>query len=152
MEHAHALHLPGRNDLLTPWSIHAEATALSAFAQYGEGDDGVELWESLAAKARDVLDPQRPFMDYPVAGLALVGIGVWALLKQPSRVADAVRLLVLGNRFAYPGFAPTMRWERMRVLCDERAPGLVDTLQAEYAGRRGPDLIDQARAAVEQIL
>lgn len=152
VEHARARTLPGRRDLLTPWSVFAEATALSAFAEYGDGQDGSDLRDALVSKAATVLDDDRPFMDFPVAGLLLFGLGIWSLLREPDRTEEAVRLLVLADRFAYFRFTPTMRWERAHELCEERAPGLLDTLQADYAGRRGPDLLEEARSAVQQVL
>ncbi|WP_110207295.1 BTAD domain-containing putative transcriptional regulator [Nocardioides daejeonensis] len=151
-EATRAVRLPGNDELLTPWSIFGDATALSVFAQYADGDDGADLHAALAAKAELALQPTRPFMDYPVAGLVLFGLGIWALLKQDRPAADAVRLLVLADRFGYHRSAPTMRWERIVSLCEARVPGLVATLQSEYGDRRGPDLLDQARAAVGHIL
>ncbi len=147
-----SLRLPGAPDVITPWSIFSEATALSAYAQFGEGDGGVDLRDALAGKAREALDVARPFMDFPVAGLVLFGLGIWALLKEERPVEDAVRVLVLADRFAYHRFAPTMRWSRIATLCEERAPGLVARFEQEYGERRGPDLLVEARAAVERLL
>lgn len=152
VELTRSLHLPGRGDALTPWEIFGEASALSVFAQYGDGDAGVDLYEALVAKARDALTPSRPFMDFPVAGLVLFGLGIWTLLKREDPPEVAVRLLVLAHQFGYHRSSPSMQWQRIREHCEEQAPGLADAMQAEYAGRRGPDLLVEARAAVDRIL
>ncbi|KRB77190.1 transcriptional regulator [Nocardioides sp. Root190] len=147
-----ALRLPGSPDQVTPWAIAGVATAVVAHAHYGSADEGADLRRTLADQALDTLDPDHPFMDFPVAGLVLFGLGLWALLRGPHPPEDGVRLLVLADRFAYARFAPTMRWDRTRALCDERAPGVLAAIETEYAERRGPDLLVEARAALERVL
>ncbi|MFC7505085.1 ATP-binding protein, partial [Nocardioides sp. GCM10030258] len=147
-----AMRLPGSEEQVTPWAISGEAAAVSAFALHGQDGDGSDLRSSLAAKALDALDPERPFMDFPVAGLVLFGLGLWALLRTDRPADDAVRVLVLADRFSYYRFAPTMQWNRARALCEERAPGVLAAVEAEYGERRGPDLLVEARAAVLRVL
>ena len=151
-EATRAMRLPGTDDVTTPWAISGEAAAVSAYALYGHGDEGRDLRDALAARALDALDPERPFMDYPVGGLVLFGLGLWALLRTDGPAPDAVRVLVLADRFSYYRFAPTMQWDHARTLCEERAPGVLAAIEAEYGERRGPDLVAEARAAVTRVL
>ncbi|HWJ09186.1 MAG TPA: BTAD domain-containing putative transcriptional regulator [Nocardioides sp.] len=151
-EASRALRLPGSEEANTPWAISGEAAAVAAYALHGRDDEGSDLRDALAAKALDALDAERPFMDYPVGGLVLFGLGLWALLRTDGPADAAVRVLVLADRFAYYRFAPTMQWERARALCEERAPGVLASIEAEYGERRGSDLLVEARAAVAHIL
>ncbi|GAA3443810.1 ATP-binding protein [Planomonospora venezuelensis] len=146
------LRVPGAPDAFTPWPVVGEAVALSVFAQYGEGDDGTDLFESLRAEVLMVLDPEHTFRDYPVAGMVLAGMGIWGLLKGALPVEEAVRLLVLAGRFAYNQFTPTMRWPVLSAHAERVAPGALSRIEAEYGERRGPDLLAEARAVLERVL
>ncbi|MFC4062352.1 ATP-binding protein [Planomonospora corallina] len=145
------LRVPHAPDGFTPWSIVGEAFALPVFAQYGEGDDGADLFESLRSKVLVVLGPGHEFRDYPVTGMVLAGLGVWGLLKGVMPAGDAVRLLVLADRFAYNRFAPTMRWPVLAAHAERLAPGVMSRIEAEYGERRGPDLLAEARAVLERM-
>ncbi|GIH91151.1 BTAD domain-containing putative transcriptional regulator [Planobispora siamensis] len=142
----------GAPDGLTPWAVLGEVIALPAFAQYGEGDDGADLFESLRTKALTVFDPNPPFRDYPMAGMVLAGLGVWGLLKEALPAEEAVRLLVLAERFAYNQFTPTMRWSALSAHAERVAPGVMSRIEAEYGERRGPDLLAEARAVLERVV
>ncbi|GAA3160911.1 BTAD domain-containing putative transcriptional regulator [Planomonospora alba] len=145
------LRVPHAPDGFTPWAIVGEAFALSAFAQYGEGDDGADLFASLRAKVLVVLGPDHEFRDYPVVGMVLAGLGVWGLLKEAMPTDDAVRLLVLADRFAYNRFTPTMQWPVLSAHAERLAPGAMSRIEAEYGGRRGPDLLAETRAVLERM-
>ncbi|MCD0452824.1 AAA family ATPase [Actinocorallia sp. API 0066] len=145
------LRLPGAPDGLTPWAVVGEGIALAAFAQYGEGDDGADLFASLRAKLPAMIDPDQAFRDYPVAGTVFAGFGLWGLLKGTLPVEDAVRLLVLADRFAYNRFSPTMKWSVLTGHAERVAPGVIARVQAEYGERRGPDLLAEARAVLQRV-
>ncbi|MBG0826439.1 AAA family ATPase [Planomonospora sp. ID67723] len=136
----------------SPWTVVGEAFALPAFAQYGEGDDGADLFESLRAKVLIVLGPDHEFRDYPVVGMVLAGLGVWGLLKGAMPAEDGVRLLVLADRFAYNRFAPTMQWPVLSAHAERVAPGVMSRIEAEYGERRGPDLLAEARAVLDRVV
>ncbi|GAA2886071.1 BTAD domain-containing putative transcriptional regulator [Streptosporangium fragile] len=146
------LRAPGAPDGSTPWTLVGEAVALSAFAQYGEGDDGADLFEPLRAKVLTVLGPDHTFRDYPMVGMVLAGLGVWGLLKGAPPAEDAVRLLVLADRFAYNRFAPTMQWPVLSAHAERAASGVMSRIEAEYGRRRGPDLLAEARAVLERMV
>ena len=87
-----------------PWTLFGDAAGTTAYALHGSDQEGADLFEALRAKAPQVLNPDRPRMDYPVAGMVLHGLGTWGLLKQAMDPEDAIRLLVLAELFAYPQF------------------------------------------------
>ena len=136
---------------LEPWCLFGDAAGTTAYALYGSGTDGLDLYESLRAKAPQVLNPDRPRMDYPVAGMVLHGLGTWGLMKQATDPEVAIRLLVLAEQFAYPRFTATMDPARTDEEAERVAPGLAARLRAEYGERKGPDLLPEARAVVERI-
>jgi hypothetical protein len=148
-----ALVPPGRPaNGLEPWVLYSEACALTAYARYGadaDGADGVELFEHCRSRAPQVLD--NPYVDLPVAGTVLFAVGAWGLLRSALPAADAVRLLVLAERFAYNRTLPTMDWAALEADAERLAPGRIAALRAEYDGRHGLDLLDEARAAARRI-
>jgi hypothetical protein len=90
-------------------------------------------------------------LDYPVTGMGLFGLGAWGLLRREMPVDHAIWLLALADRFAYNRTIPTMAWERIVPHAEEAAPGRIAAALAEYGDDRPPDLLLQARRAVEQI-
>ena len=88
---------------------------------------------------------------HPASGLVLFALGAWSLLRRVAPAEDALRLLALADRFAYNRMVPTMRWERITPAAEEAAPGLLARLQAEYRDCPQPDLLAQARLAVERL-
>ncbi|MET3961716.1 putative ATPase/DNA-binding SARP family transcriptional activator [Marmoricola sp. OAE513] len=137
---------------LEPWVLFAEAAALTAYA-YDDNDDGFarELFANNLGRLALVLDPEYPYLDFPVCGLGLFALGAWALQHDALPVEDAVRLLVLADRFAYNRSIPTMSWARIAAEAETRAPGLLEQTQAEYGVRRGPDLLEETRAYVGSL-
>ena len=147
------LQLPGiPRTGLEPWALFGDATALTAhayFAPDGDLSHGGELYCHCRKHALRTLDPGNMRLDYPVAGMGLFGLGVWGLLRQTMPVDDALRLLALADRFAYNRTIPTMAWERIVPRAEEAAPGRIAALSADYGDDRPPDLLMQARRAVE---
>jgi hypothetical protein len=147
-----ALSLPGIELTgLEPWSLFGVAAGTTAYALHGAGEEGVDLFETLLRKAPLVLDADRPRLDFPVAGLVLHGLGTWGLLKGALEHEDAIRLLVLADLFAYPRFTATMDPARSQEEAERVAPGLAARLREEYGGRRGPELLPEARALCERL-
>jgi len=153
--HMRELRFPGIDATgVEPWVVFGESTALTAHAHYADGADTARGWE-LFASCRDrtlrLLDPGDPQIDCPVAGGALFGLGSWSLLREAAATEDAVRLLVLAERLAYNRIFPTMAWERIAPIAEERAPGLLETTRIEYDGRTARELLPEARDVVARL-
>ncbi|WP_169953025.1 BTAD domain-containing putative transcriptional regulator [Microbispora sp. H11081] len=146
------LRMPGVPDGSTMWAIVGEVVAVSAYAEYGEGDDGADLFESLRAKVLSVFDSEQAFRDYPLVGMVLAGLGIWGLRKGALPAEEAVRLLVLADRFAYNRFVPTLQWSLLSAHAERIAPGAISRIEAEYGERRGPGLLAEVRAVLRQVV
>ncbi|HJS96211.1 MAG TPA: BTAD domain-containing putative transcriptional regulator, partial [Solirubrobacteraceae bacterium] len=151
----HALELPGiPRTGLEPWMLFGDAAALTAHAYGGtDGEEayGRELFTACREHALRILDRANLRLDYPVAGMVLFGLGAWGLLRRATSADDAVRVLVLADRFAYNRTIPTMAWERIEPRAEEASPGRIAAARAEYGDRRPPDLLEEARRAVEEL-
>ncbi|CRK55838.1 Signal transduction response regulator / Disease resistance domain-containing protein / Tetratricopeptide repeat-containing protein [Alloactinosynnema sp. L-07] len=134
-----------------PWTLFGEAAALGAHAQFGKGTEGAELYTVLSAKVEGVLDPTRPNLDHPVIGIVLVGLAVWGLQRDTLPASEAARLLALADRFGYNRAYPTMAWQAVTAPAEAKAAGEVARWLAEYGDRRGPQLLDEARAVVDSL-
>ncbi|BCJ73637.1 SARP family transcriptional regulator [Catellatospora sp. IY07-71] len=136
-----------------PWVLVAEAMSLAAHAYYAPPGDptGGVLFSQARERAGQVLDPDHPYLDYPVCGLVLFALGAWGLVRDALPVQDTVRLIALADRFAYHRSTPTLAWARIAAHAEQRAPGMLAALAAEYGDRRGPDLLGEARSLVERI-
>ncbi|KAB8174241.1 ATP-binding protein [Microbispora catharanthi] len=146
------LRMPGAPGGSTMWAIVGDVVAVSAFAEYGGGDDGADLFESLRAKVLIAFDSDHAFRDYPLVGMVLAAMGIWGLRKGVLPAEEAIRLLVLANRFAYNRFVPTMRWSVLSAHAERIVPGVMSRIEAEYGERRGPDLLAEARNVLERVL
>ncbi|MGD0556798.1 MAG: transcriptional regulator, partial [Streptosporangiaceae bacterium] len=138
-----------------PWVVAADAIALTAHAYYAKGDDeahGRTLFHDCRERVLTVFSSANTRLDYPITGQLLFALGAWSLLRRAAPADDAVRLLVLAERFAYARLSPTVQWERIEPPAEEAAPGRIAGLRAEYADRRLPDLVAEARQAVERLL
>ncbi len=139
---------------LEPWALFGASMTLAAHAHYATGADeeqGDALFRACRADALRLMADAPADLDFPVAGLVLFALGTWGLLRQATSVDEAIRLLVLADRFAYNRSEPTMMWERIAPLAEESAPGRIAEFQAEYASRRPADLLAEAYRAVGQL-
>jgi hypothetical protein len=138
-----------------PWVLFGDAMALSAHAHYATGSDeahGRALYAASREGALRVFGQADERLDLPAAGLLLFGLGAWHLLRQATPPAEeALRLLALADRFAYSRAIPTMRWDRITPAAEQAAPGLLAKLQAQYRDCPQPDLLTEARLAVERL-
>ena len=150
------LRLPGIEATgLEPWGVLGESLALGAHAHYATEDADLAYARGVFAQSRGrvarILGEADPQLDYPVAGLALLALGTWCLLRDAGAAEDAVGLLVLAERFAYNRMIPTMAWERIAPLAEARAPGRIAALRDALGDRRPPALLHQARRLVERL-
>ncbi len=139
---------------LEPWSLVGTSMALAAHAQYAteaEQAMGQELFRRCREDTLKVLGAHEPDLDYPVAGQLLFALGAWCLLRRAAPADDAVRLLVLADRFAYNRQTPTMMWERIAPAAEEAAPGRIAEFQAQHAGRRPAELAGEACRVIERL-
>jgi hypothetical protein len=139
---------------LEPWALFGAATTLAAHAQHATQSDEIRGAVLFAECRRDVLRilaAPPADMDYPVAGMMLFALGTWGLLRGAAKADDAIRLLVLADRFAYNRSAPTMMWERVAPHAEEIAPGRIADFAAAYAEHRPADLLTEACRAVERM-
>jgi predicted ATPase/DNA-binding SARP family transcriptional activator len=137
-----------------PWTVFGESAALTAHAHHATGADvahGEALFTDCRERTLRLLDAADGYLDIPVVGLALFGLGSWALLHDAAPAHHAVTLLALGDRLAYTRSVPTMAWERIAPRAEERAPGLLAAAQQRYAGRRPRDLLGEAREVVGDL-
>jgi len=137
------------------WSYFGDALVLNAHAWYAAEPDqqacGAETFAICRANALKVLTKDNERLDYPAAGLLLFALGVWGLLRRAAPAPDALRLLALADRFAYNRMLPSMAWERIVPEAEKALPGRLGELRAEYADRRPPDLLAEAREAARRL-
>jgi hypothetical protein len=136
----------------TPWAIITGSVALTAYAYHAPARDagyGEELFSTL--RGYDLLIAENPILDYPVCGSMIFALGVWGLLRGAMAPRDAIRLLVLAERFAYQNSMPCMAFERIEPYAERAAPGTIAAVRAEYGDRRGADLLDEARGLVARV-
>ncbi|GAB2824081.1 BTAD domain-containing putative transcriptional regulator [Actinocorallia aurea] len=144
--------LPGVRTESFPWMMLGDAVALSAFAQYGEGDDGADIYAAVKTQLPTMFTDEEPPRDIPMTGMVFAGLGIWGLLKKAMPAEEAVRLLVLADRFSYNRFASTLQWPVLSGHAERIAPGALARIEAEYGERRGLDLLDEARAVLDRVL
>ena len=137
---------------LSPWVLFSESCALVAHVRHDRAADAADLAAELGSRVPEllVLDDQR--LDIPVVGGVLFAMGSWLLASGSSEPADAVRMLVLANRFGYYRGIPCMAWQGGVDLAERQAPGVLSRVEDEYAGRRAADLIEETAALVQRAL
>ena len=137
------------------WSYFGDALVLNAHARFATDAEeqavGAEAFTTCRANALKVLTAANDSLDYPAAGLLLFAMGSWSLLRQAGSPDDALRLLALAQRFAYNRMLPTMAWERIVPDAEQVLPGRLGQLRAEYADRRPPDLLTEARQTARRL-
>lgn len=145
--------MPGHRQLtgLEPWSLLGESAGLVFCALHDFDREGSDLWKTLRTKVPRALAADQMRHDYPVLGMTLFALGSWGLFQDELRPSDAVRLLVLADRFAYNRMLPSMVWENVADPAERRAPGWLAHLQREYGSRHGPALLDEARTVVAEL-
>jgi predicted ATPase/DNA-binding SARP family transcriptional activator len=139
---------------IEPWALFGVSITLAAYAHYATGTDeahGAALFRICRADALRVLTAPPADLDYPVTGMVLFALGTWGLLRKAAPADDAIRLLVLADRFAYNRSVPTMMWERIAPHAEKSAPGRISQFRAEHANRRTAGLIGAACQVIERL-
>ncbi|KAA1415263.1 AAA family ATPase [Nocardioides humilatus] len=146
-----ALRFPGvATSDLAPWVVFGESIAVVTHARFDSGDAGSAYYDSLLTKAPKVIEAGGD-LDFPVLGTLLFALGTWGLHRGTLPATDAVHLLVLAERFAYNRFNPTVSWDAAVAAAEAAAPGELARLQGDYGPRRGPDLLEEARALLARL-
>jgi len=139
---------------LEPWALFGASMTLTAHAHYAAGTDvahGTALFGACRADALRLLTEAPADLDYPVTGMVLFALGTWGLLHGAAPADDAIRSLVLADRFAYNRSVPTMMWERITPHAEGSSPGRIAAFRAEYANRRPAELIGDACRVIERL-
>jgi predicted ATPase/DNA-binding SARP family transcriptional activator len=140
---------------LEPWLIFAESAATAAYAHHAAPDGAAEgraLARSCGDRLLRSLRRADPYVDHPVLGVGLFALGAWWLLREAGGEEEAVRLIVLADRFAYNRAVPSMAWAPVAARAEERAPGRLAELRDETSRLAGLDLQAAALPAVEALL
>jgi predicted ATPase/DNA-binding SARP family transcriptional activator len=137
---------------LTPWVLFSKSCALVAYVQHDRAVDAADLAHDLERRLPQLFANGHRRLDIPVAGGVLFAVGQWRLVTGTADPADAARLLVLAERFGYYRGIPSMSWDRAVALAEHVAPGVLDRLEAEYAGRAVSDLTVETAGLVRGAL
>jgi len=139
---------------IEPWALFGASMTLAAHAYYATGTDethGTALFSACRADALRLLTDVPADLDYPASGMVLFALGAWGLLRGAAPADDAIRLLILADRFAYNRSVPTMMWERIAPRAEDSSPGRIAEFRAEYADRRAASLIGAACQVIERL-
>jgi len=135
---------PGLETMLgfEPWTLYAEAAALTAHVRRGRGAEVAGLRRDLLDKSPKILDGAVGFLDFPVFGSILFALAVWELADEPdpTRAARAAHLLVYADRFGYNRQLPSLAWAPALALAEAALPGEEARFRASLEGRSAPEL------------
>lgn len=132
---------------LEPWTLYGLATAAAAHALHGVGED---LYDELVARLPALVDSGR--IDYPVLGVVLYAVGFAGLAHDRLDPSTAAAMLVLAERCGYVRVSPSLAWDHATALVAERGgTAELDAAEKRFGSRRGPELLDEVRAVVEEL-
>ena len=147
---------------MNPWVLIAASASLVARVRYGTtGADEArarELVDVLAAqdagsRAGGLGDNEVPYQDFPLSGVLLAALGVWAVRHGGAERHEAgVRLLAIADKWSYNRSFPTMAWDALQELAAQTCPGLLEKVAAEYADRPAADLLSEARGLLTTVV
>jgi hypothetical protein len=151
---------------IEPWVVFSEALALVAHARLDPepptpepptpepptpDSPGPVYFTRLTQRIKRTLAQDNVYLDYPVAGLGLFALSLWGLRRDAMPPRDAIRLLVLAERFSYARLMPIVDWDEAVKDAEHKVPGALEASSAAYGTRRGPELLADAAAAVSQL-
>ncbi len=147
-----AIRFPGMETSgMEPWTIVAESAALTAHVHFATTPTQLqrrdELADTLVRKGLRLLQLQESFLDFPVTGMMLAGLGAW-VLQRGTDPETGIRMLVMAQRFSYNRTFPVMAWATLAEAADGARPGRLAELLEEYDGRPGRELIGEAAELV----
>jgi len=140
---------PGQAMAVTPWLLLAASGSLVAHVLHAADADAI----ARARVLRDLLVEQSaaggnlPYLDLPLNGVPVVAVGAWLTrFGTEAEQEDGIRLLAIGDRWAYNRSLPAMAWSPMQAIAERARPGRLAVLREEYADRPGYDLVPEAQA------
>ena len=141
---------------LSPWVLLAASGSLVARVRYGSSPAdrrrAVELLDVLMQHHLDAAEGELPYLDFPLNGVLVAAVGVWAACEAAEdEREDGVRLVAIADRWAYNRSFPVMSWAALHDLTERRNPGRLDAVVAEYADRPPADLVEEARALLRRV-
>ena len=142
---------------LSPWVLLAASASLVARVRYGSTPTdrvrAVELRDMLVEQHLDHSEgDDLPYLDFPLNGVLVAAVGVWAACEDDPEVREAgLRLLAVADRWAYNRSFPVMSWASLTALAARENPGRLDAMMAEYADRSPTDLVEETRALLHRV-
>lgn len=147
---------------MEPWTMSTEAIALTAHAYEGQVDAVSDLSIQVRDKTLTLLgSPQNDktfaFLDYPVAGLALLAIGLVQLSEQTpgdepdEATANGIRLIALAEAFDAPRSHPTMDRARARELARGHSSAVYDEARSSYTAMDRDGVLAEGLRLLDQI-
>nr|WP_258562660.1 BTAD domain-containing putative transcriptional regulator [Nocardioides sp. MAH-18] len=136
-----------------PWTLYAEAAAITAHAQRGRREEVAGMRRDLLDKAPKILGGAIGFLDYPVFGSILFALAEWELAGEldTERATTAVRLLVYADRFGYNRQLPSLAWAPALALAQAALPGEEARFRATLEGRSAPELRPEVGALLAEL-
>jgi hypothetical protein len=139
---------PDDDDGLNPWALSAVAYVVNALAVLGlpqsTAPAGLDR-ATAVARARAYLG-SGDHIDYPVCGSLLHAIAVHDVLvpggTTPPEVA--ARLLAISRAWGVRSWWWVMDGAAAQAVLERTAPGMVDGVRGQYAGRFGAQLREEA--------
>ena len=111
-----------------------------------------------ARALRDLLVEQNaaggnlPYFDLPLNGVPVVAVGAWLTrFGTETEQEDGIRLLAIGDRWAYNRSLPALAWAPLQALAERARPGRLAALREEYADRPGYDLVPETRVLLAGV-
>lgn len=140
---------------LDPWALSAVAFAVNALAVLGlprtSAPPGLDR-DTALARARTYLASQE-YIDYPICGSLLHAIAVHDVLVEPTSAPPEVvaRLLAIAQAWGVRRWWWVMDGTAAQLVLERTSPGLVERVRAQYAGRRGAQLREEASGLLAQL-
>ena len=93
-----------------------------------------------------------PYLDLPLNGVPVVAVGAWLTrFGTETEQEDGIRLLAIGDRWAYNRSLPALAWAPLQALAERARPGRLAALREEYADRPGYDLVPETRVLLAGV-
>jgi hypothetical protein len=140
-----------RSEEWGPWALITHATCLTAHVLEGRLDrtELPSLARNLADQALAIMHTNPDWVDIPVAGCALVGLGSWQIHQDPRLAAF---LLALGERFNSRQDLPALSRDALwKVLADAAGGGPQAKARHDIGALTRSECLVKARDVLEVL-